>query len=115
MRRSLCALILLSLAAVVAAGFARYARAEDAAAPRKVITRLTPFYPEFLKERNIGGVVRLSVVVTPSGSVKSVTPIGGNPILVDSAIESVKRWKYAPGENTDTLEVKIDFLPPNKK
>lgn len=78
---------------------------------RKIITRVQPKYPEYLREHEIGGSVRLTVVVTPNGNVKSVTPIGGNPILVDAAITAVKQWKYAPSETTDTLEVRLDFAP----
>jgi len=85
-------------------------RAEDPA-PRKLVTRVAPKYPEYLKTHEIGGVVRLSIVVTPAGNVKAVTPVGGNPILVDAASDAVKLWKYAPAENTDTFEVKLDFVP----
>lgn len=50
-------------------------------------------------------------MVTPAGNVKAVTPVGGNPILVDAATDAVKQWKYAPADNTDTFEVKLDFVP----
>jgi len=50
-------------------------------------------------------------VVSPAGNVKTITPVGGNPILVDAASDAVKLWKYAPAENTDTFEVKLDFVP----
>jgi membrane protein involved in colicin uptake len=55
--------------------------------------------------------VRLMVVVTPNGTVKSVSPVGGNPILVDAATDAVKQWKYAPSDSSDTFEVKLDFIP----
>jgi TonB family protein len=96
--------------AVAAAVLAPRVRAEDPA-PRKLITRVSPKYPEYLKTHEIGGVVRLTIVVTPAGNVKNVTTVGGNPILVDAATDAVKQWKYAPGENTDTFEVKLDFVP----
>ena len=78
---------------------------------RKLVSHVVPKYPEFLREHEIGGVVRLTVVVTPNGNVKSVAPVGGNPILIDAATEAVKQWKYAPAETTDTFEVKLDFVP----
>lgn len=78
---------------------------------RKLITQVQPKYPQYLRDHEIGGSVRLSVVVTPNGNVKKVTPIGGNPILVDVATDAVKQWKYAPSENTDTFEVKVEFNP----
>lgn len=85
-------------------------RAQEQAS-RKLITRVAPKYPEYLQTHEIGGVVRLNVTVTPGGNVKSVTPIGGNPILVDAAIDAVKQWKYASSESSDTFEVKLEFNP----
>lgn len=78
---------------------------------RKLLTRVQPKYPEYLQTHEIGGVVRLNVTVNPSGSVKSVTPLGGNPILVDAATDAVKLWKYAPSDSSDTFEVKLEFNP----
>ena len=78
---------------------------------RKVLVKVQPKYPEYLKIHEIGGVVKLMVEITPKGTVKNVTPVGGNPILVDAAIEAVKQWKYAPADDSNTQEVKIDFVP----
>jgi TonB family protein len=78
---------------------------------RKLITRVAPKYPEYLQTHEIGGVVRLNVTVTPSGNVKSIAPLGGNPILVDAATDAVKQWKYAPSDTSDTFEVKLEFTP----
>jgi TonB family protein len=78
---------------------------------RKLLYRLPPKYPEYLKIHDIGGTVRLSVEVTPKGTVRSVKPLGGNPILIDAAISAVKEWQYAPVDYSETFEVKIDFVP----
>jgi TonB family protein len=78
---------------------------------RKIVYKVAPKYPDYLKHHDIGGVVRLSVEIAPKGTVRSVEPLGGNPILVESAIEAVKQWKYEPAENSQTIEVKIDFTP----
>jgi TonB family protein len=80
-------------------------------AERKVVYKVAPKYPDYLKHHDIGGVVRLSVEITPKGTVRTVEPLGGNPILVESAIEAVKQWKYVPADNSQTIEVKIDFNP----
>lgn len=78
---------------------------------RKLVTQVQPKYPEYLRDHEIGGSVRLTVVVAPNGNIKKVTPIGGNPILVDAAMDAVRQWKYAASENTDTFEVKLEFTP----
>ena len=85
-------------------------RAQDTNA-RKRIYKVEPRYPEYLKHHDIGGAVRLSVEITPKGTVRTIEPLGGNPILVESAVEAVKQWKYEPGETSTTIEVKIDFNP----
>ena len=81
---------------------------------RKVLVRVQPKYPEYLRIHEIGGAVRLLVEVTPHGTVKSVTPVGGNPILVEAATDAVKQWKYEPADTTNKVEVKIDFVPGQK-
>ena len=79
--------------------------AQETLSPRKLIYRIEPKYPEDLKRHDIGGVVRLSVEIAPRGTVRKISPIGGNPILVDSAILAVKQWKFVPSETTDTHAV----------
>jgi periplasmic protein TonB len=70
-----------------------------------------PKYPEELKKQQLGGRVRLSVVIAPDGSVKSVKPISGNQALVDAGIEAVKQWKFEPAKDTDTMDIRFDFFP----
>ena len=85
--------------------------AQQAEGGRKLLRRVEPKYPEDLKRHDIGGTVRLSIEITPQGVVHKISPIGGNPILVESAMTAVKQWKYAAADFTQTLEVKIDFIP----
>ena len=105
-RAATLALVLLAICAFVQTPL----RAQEQAG-RKLLSRVPPKYPEYLQTHEIGGVVRLNVTVTPSGNVKTVTPLGGNPILVDAATDAVKQWKYAPSDSSDTFEVKLEFNP----
>ena len=50
---------------------------------------------QLLTQNSIGGVVRLAISINANGSVGRVTPIGGNPILVDAATVAVKQWKLS--------------------
>ena len=81
------------------------------AAERKVITRVEPDYPETLKRLYVGGVVRIEAVVTPNGTVESTKLLGGNPILGQSAMKAVKRWRYVPASSKEILAVKLEFDP----
>jgi TonB family protein len=85
--------------------------AQKAENGRKVVVRVKPDYPGELKRAYIGGHVRLDVTVTPNGTVDSVTVVGGNPILAESASKAVKKWKYASSDAWSTLQVAFDFDP----
>jgi len=76
---------------------------------RVVLTRVDPEFPEALRERKIGGVVKLQVTVSAKGNVEAISTIGGNPILVDAATKAVKQWVYAPYKTRSTEMVSISF------
>jgi TonB family protein len=78
---------------------------------RKKIYSVEPVYPEMLKRSNIGGVVRLLVVISPKGTVETVNQLGGNAALVEAATSAVKKWKYVPADTETTQEVSITFDP----
>jgi TonB family protein len=102
-----CALLLCLVAAQVL-----LAQSSDkSATTRKVVSKVAPVYPEDLKKHDIGGTVRLSIVISPRGTVERVSPIGGNPILVDAAVLAVKKWKYEPADTSTNTEVQISFIP----
>ena len=101
--------IVLMLASVVPSASQDH---DQVANERKLTTRVEPDYPEALKRLYIGGVVRVEVHVTPSGTVESTELIGGNPILGQSAMKAVKQWKYAPGKSKETLTVKLTDRQP---
>ena len=80
---------------------------------RKPKVKVAPFYPEVARRMNIAGTVRLAVVVAPNGTVKSSKPVGGHPLLVNAAMDAIKRWKFeaAPTESSGIVEFK--FQPQN--
>ena len=59
---------------------------------------------------HIEGLVRLTAIVLPNGSVVAVEVKGGNPILVENAVKAVKAWRYAPGPNQTEEDVAINFV-----
>lgn len=85
--------------------------AQKADPGRKVLHKVAPVYPMDLKRNGIGGVVRLSLEISPRGTVEKVKPIGGNAALVDAATLAVKEWKYEPADSTTTVDVQFDFVP----
>jgi TonB family protein len=87
------------------------AQAEENHDERKLIARIEPEYPETLQRLYIGGVVRLELTIAAKGNVETVTLLGGNPILGQSAMAAAKKWKYAPASSRTVTEVKIPFDP----
>jgi TonB family protein len=84
---------------------------QDSKSDRKVATRVEPDYPPVLRMRQIGGTVRLEVTITPQGTVESAKVLGGNPILAESAVTAVKKWKYVSAETATTTTVSLVFNP----
>jgi TonB family protein len=76
---------------------------------RKVKFKIAPQYPEIARKLGLTGVVKLEIVVAPNGSVKDTKVIGGHPILVNAAVDAVKKWKFesASAESTTTREFKF--------
>ena len=78
---------------------------------RKILKQVEPEYPFVLKRMEIGGVVKLKVIVKADGLVQETEVLGGNPILAAAAQKAVAQWKFAPGEKTSTVEIKVTFDP----
>ncbi len=73
---------------------------------RKAKTKTNPAYPELARRMNITGKVKIEVVISPDGHVKSTRAIGGHPILVQPCVDAVKEWRFdsAPEETTQIIE-----------
>ena len=77
---------------------------------RKVKTRVAPVYPELAKRMNVTGRVKIEVMITPDGRVKSTRAVGGHPLLVQACTDAVKEWKFvtAPEETTQVVECEFN-------
>ncbi|MEY2414402.1 MAG: periplasmic protein TonB [Acidobacteriaceae bacterium] len=87
------------------------------AAPHRVIVsrgviqgmllhRVQPAYPPLARQARIQGQVTLQAEISRDGSIQNLRVITGHPMLVPSALEAVKQWKYRPYIlNEETVEV----------
>ena len=77
---------------------------------RKVRTRIIPDYPSLAKEYNVSGKVKIEASVAADGHVSATKVIGGSPLLVNSALDAVKRWRFeaAPKETLETVEFEFN-------
>ena len=78
---------------------------------RKARTKVSPAYPPLARRMNITGTVRVLVVVSPAGSLKDTKVVGGNPVLVNAAMDALKKWKFEPGDSESTGTVEFKFEP----
>ncbi len=76
---------------------------------RKVKTKTAPAYPELAKRMNVAGKVKIEVVITPDGRVKSTRVVGGHPLLVQACQDAVKEWKFVPAPEETTQVVEFEF------
>jgi TonB family protein len=80
---------------------------------RKAKVKVEPVYPDIARRMSIAGTVRLAVVVAPNGTVKSSKAVGGHPVLVNAAMEAMKRWKFEPAAMESSGIVEFKFQPQN--
>ena len=76
---------------------------------RKVKVKTSPAYPELARRMNVTGKVKIEIIVTPDGRVRSTRVIGGHPLLVQACQDSVKEWKFFPAPEETTQIIEFDF------
>ncbi|HET7207658.1 MAG TPA: energy transducer TonB [Terriglobales bacterium] len=86
---------------------------EDQEISRKVKSKVAPVYPDIARRMSISGTVKLVVVVSPNGAVKSTKVLGGHPLLVTAAEEAVKKWKFETASEESSGVVEFTFRPEN--
>jgi len=101
-----------ALSAAVVALFASHVPAQQTTTDegkRKVKAKTTPAYPELARRMSVSGKVKIEVIITPDGHVRSTRVIGGHPLLVQACQDSVKEWKFFPAPEETTQTIEFDF------
>lgn len=62
----------------------------------KILEKVPPVYPPLARQTRIQGTVRLHAIIGKDGSVKQLEVMSGHPLLVQSALDAVKKWQYEP-------------------
>lgn len=76
---------------------------------RKLKVSVPPEYPELARKMNIQGVARVLLTVSSDGRVVGVKELGGNPVLVASLVQAVRKWKYESADRESDIEVRFEF------
>jgi TonB family protein len=87
---------------------------KDIRVERALISRVEPEYPILLRQRFIGGTVRLQVTIEREGDVRELKILGGDAALAQAAVEAVRKWKYKAAPSRTITAVVITFDPRQK-
>ncbi len=68
----------------------------ESASQGLLIRKINPSYPELARKARVQGRVILDALIGRNGTVLSLAAVSGNPLLVESALDAVKQWKYKP-------------------
>jgi TonB family protein len=106
-RGAMVALAVASLLSAVALGQA------DDELHRRVVSKVAPVYPAIARRSsmNITGTVKVRVVVGKDGSIKESKILGGHPLLVNAALDALKKWKFEPANEESMGTVEFKFAP----
>lgn len=91
-------------------------RVSSGVAQGQLIHQVAPIYPAQAKLAQINGTVVVQAVVGKDGNVTKVKALRGPPILIQSALEAVRQWRYKPfavnGEPAEAdIEINLKFAP----
>jgi hypothetical protein len=68
----------------------------EAAANRLITSRVQPMCPRDACSLCVNAAVRLTLLVNSSGTVRSITVLGGDLGLAEPVLDAVRQWRYEP-------------------
>ena len=79
----------------------------------RLAKKVPPVYPALARQARIQGVVKLTAIIARDGTIQKLEVGSGHPLLVPSALDAVKQWRYKPTLlNGEAVEVvtQIDVI-----
>jgi TonB family protein len=61
-----------------------------------ILHREEPVYPELARMARIQGTVVLKAIISKEGTIKDLRVVSGHPLLIQSALNAVRQWRYRP-------------------
>jgi TonB family protein len=77
----------------------------------RLVQQVPPVYPDLARQARVQGTVTLKVTIGPEGDVTKLDVISGPALLVQSAVEAVRQWRYKPtllNGNPVEVETRVD-------
>jgi len=66
----------------------------------RIVSKEEPVYPEEARQARKQGLAVLDVVIAPDGTVERLQPVSGDDLLVKSAAQAVRSWKFEPYQSS---------------
>lgn len=71
-----------------------------------LINKIAPEYPPIAKTAHVSGTVILHAIIGKDGAIRELQYVSGPPLLMKSALDAVKQWRYKPTMlNGEAVEV----------
>ena len=71
-------------------------RVSTSDALKAAVNKAQPVYSAVARQMKIAGRVEIEVTVDENGAVESARTLTGNPLLTQSAVSAVEKWKFTP-------------------
>jgi outer membrane biosynthesis protein TonB len=68
----------------------------EADAKRSATEKPAPAISPLARQMKLSGRIELEVTIGAAGSVDTVKPLAGNPLLVECGVTAVRKWKFTP-------------------
>jgi periplasmic protein TonB len=71
-------------------------RVSQGVAEGLLVHQVRPNYPPLARQARVQGAVVLQAVISKDGTIQNLRVVSGHPMLVQSALDAVKQWRYKP-------------------
>lgn len=104
-------LVVIFLGSVVALGLVGTVQGQASSeSARRIVRKIQPNYPELARKMGLTGTVRVLATVAPDGTVRTIEAMGGSPVLIKAAEDSIYKWKFASAavETKEVIELRFN-------
>lgn len=108
--RNVSALLAITFALLLIQRSAAAITVGEAEAKRSAIVKPTPSISPIARQLKLSGSIELEVNITEAGAVETVTPLAGNPLLIESGVAAVKKWRFKPFVNSGSASRAVTKL-----
>jgi TonB family protein len=63
---------------------------------KNLVKSVEPTYPLAARQRGIKGTVRLTILISETGTVEEIKVVSGEPVLAEAAKAAISQWQYKP-------------------